>query len=98
MAKYSADGLANQLLTPRNEIENALVKYAEVTNEMKKYRVAVGTAAHRLIVDESFYEEYQAHQGLERVKEQLNRRISDSRRGSDAELRGKGLMRRTTFC
>jgi len=98
MAKYSADGFANQLLTPRNEIENALVKHAEVTTEMKKYRVAVENAAHRLIVNESFYEEYQAHQGLEHVKEQLNRRVGDSRRGSDAELRGEGLMRRTTFC
>ncbi len=98
MATYSADGFANQLLTPRNEIKNALVKYAEVTAEMKKYRVAVETAAHRLIVDESFYEEYQVHQSLERVKRQLNRRVGDFRRGSDVELRGKGLTRRTTFC
>jgi len=98
MAEYSADGFANQLLTPRNEIENALVKYAEVTAEMKKYRVAAGTAAHRLIVDESFYEEFQAHQGLERVKEQLNKRTGDSRRGSNADLRGEPMMRRTTFC
>jgi len=96
-ATFSADGFANQLLTPRKEVENALVKYAEVTSEMKKFRVAVGTAAHRLIINESFYEEYQAYQGLERVKVQLNRRIGGSRRGSDVELGGEGTMRRTTF-
>lgn len=64
---------------------------------MQGYRGAVANAAHRLIVEESFYEEYQAHQGLERVKKQLHRQVGDSRRGSDVELRGKGLKRRTTF-
>lgn len=97
MAKYSADGFANQLLTPRNEIENALIKYAEATAEMKGYRVAVANAANRLIAAQSFYEEYQAHQGLERIRKQSNRQVGDSRKGSDAELRGKRLMRRATF-
>lgn len=97
MAKYSADEFADQLLTPRNEIEDALVKYAEVTAEMQKYRVAVKTAAHRLVLDESFYEEHQAHKTLERIKMQLNRRVGDSRRSSDVELRGEELIRRSTF-
>lgn len=39
MAEYSADGFANQLLTPRNEIESAMVTYAEVTAECRVIEV-----------------------------------------------------------
>lgn len=74
-----------------------MAQYAEVTSQMTEYRVTVEAAAHRLVVDPSFHEEYQANQRLERLRKQQNKRIDESRRASDMALNEIALARRTTL-
>ena len=64
--------------------------------KMAKLRVAVGAAAHRLIVDPVFVEECQEHRGLERLTRSINRRVEDWRSGGDGALGGRKLTRRST--